>query len=192
MERPVIGEATEQERASGTLMLAFANDPLLRWMFPDPQQYRTHFPELMRHFAGGAFGAGTAHEASGYRAVALWLPPGVHSDEEALGEFAGRAIDEARQPELFGLLEQVGAIHPTEPHWYLPVIGVDPVSQGQGLGSALLAHALAECDAQHLPAYLESSNPRNNPLYERHGFEVMEVLQLGDSPQVWPMYRKAR
>ncbi|MDA0302259.1 MAG: N-acetyltransferase [Chloroflexi bacterium] len=192
MERPGVGQAVEQDRAFATLMLAFSNDPLLRWMFPDPQQYQTHFPELMRHFAGNAFEAGTAHEAAGYRAVALWLPPGVHSDEQALGEFAAHVIDEARQPALFGLMGQIGAIHPQEPVWYLPVVGVDPVSQGKGLGSALLAHALAECDAQHLPAYLESSNPRNNPLYERHGFEVMEVFQLGDSPQVWPMYRKAR
>lgn len=72
------------------------------------------------------------------------------------------------------------------------MIGVDPRAQGTGLGSALLRHALEQCDAQHLPAYLESSNPKNNPLYERHGFEVLAELQSGDSPPIWPMLRTAR
>ena len=42
-----------------------------------------------------------------------------------------------------------------------------------GLGSALIKHGLRQCDAQGLPAYLESSHPRNVPLYERHGFRVV-------------------
>ena len=82
--------------------------------------------------------------------------------------------------------------HPKEPHWYLPLLGVDPARQGQGLGSALLKHALAHCDAEGLPAYLESSNIKNVPLYERHGFEVLGVIQPGDFPPLYPMLRAAR
>jgi hypothetical protein len=26
--------------------------------------------------------------------------------------------------------------HPDEPHWYLPLLGVDPLRHGKGLGSA--------------------------------------------------------
>ena len=37
--------------------------------------------------------------------------------------------------------------HPDESHWYLPMIGVEPSAQGEGLGAALLRHALARCDA---------------------------------------------
>ncbi|MEM8768046.1 MAG: GNAT family N-acetyltransferase, partial [Pseudomonadota bacterium] len=37
---------------------------------------------------------------------------------------------------------------------------------------------------------LESSNIRNNPLYERFGFEVVEERQLGDDgPSIWLMRR---
>ena len=50
--------------------------------------------------------------------------------------------------------------------------------QGQGVGSALFEGVLEECDAEGLPAYLESSNERNLPLYRRHGCEVIEDLQL--------------
>ena len=43
-----------------------------------------------------------------------------------------------------------------------------------------------------LPAYLESSNPANVPLYQRHGFEVLGEIQVGSSPPVFPMYRPPR
>jgi ribosomal protein S18 acetylase RimI-like enzyme len=82
--------------------------------------------------------------------------------------------------------------HPTEPHWYLPLIGVDPSQQGNGVGSALMKHALEIVDRDHMPAYLESSNPKNVSLYERHGFEVIGEIQVGSSPTMRPMFRSAR
>ena len=62
------------------------------------------------------------------------------------------------------------------------LIGVDPARQGRGLGSALMKHTLALCDAEGALAYLESSNPRNVPLYERHGFEVVGEIRPADIP----------
>lgn len=82
--------------------------------------------------------------------------------------------------------------HPDEPVWYLPLIAVDPTHQGKGIGSALVKAALKRIDEEGLPAYLESSNPRNISLYERHGFAVTGETQVGSSPVVTPMYRAAR
>jgi ribosomal protein S18 acetylase RimI-like enzyme len=86
----------------------------------------------------------------------------------------------------------MGGYHPTEPHWYLPLIGVDSAHQGRGYGSALLRHALRQCDQDNVAAYLESSNPANVPLYERHGFVVLGTTQVGSSPPFIPMLRAAR
>jgi hypothetical protein len=36
---------------------------------------------------------------------------------------------------------------------------------------------------------LEATSPVNKPLYERHGFEQIGVIQSGDS-SIWPMVRK--
>ena len=47
--------------------------------------------------------------------------------------------------------------HPTQPHWYLGILGTDTVHQGKGVGSALMQPILERCDAEGLPAYLESS-----------------------------------
>jgi ribosomal protein S18 acetylase RimI-like enzyme len=86
----------------------------------------------------------------------------------------------------------MGEFHPTEPHWYLPLIGVDVTKQSRGYGSALLRYALERCDRDRLTAYLEATSPLNRPLYERHGFEELGMIQEGSSPPMWPMHRKPR
>jgi len=91
-----------------------------------------------------------------------------------------------------GIFEQMQKFHPTEPHWYLPMIGVDPAHQGAGVGSALMSEALKAVDRDGLIAYLESSNHKNVSLYERHGFEIIGEIQSGSSPVVRPMLRRAR
>lgn len=182
----------DRDRCTATFVAAFANDPLMRWMFPDADQYLTVFPEVIRFYGGSAFDLGTAFRTDDFAGAACWLAPGESVDEEALGG----VMEAALEPELLGVvfefLEQVGASHPEVDHWHLPGIGVDPRMQGKGLGSALLAHTLAEIDAQSAVAYLESSNPANVPLYEKFGFEVVAEIQAGDSPPVWPMLRPAR
>jgi GNAT superfamily N-acetyltransferase len=62
--------------------------------------------------------------------------------------------------------------------------------QGRGHGAALLRYALERCDRDGVAAYLESSNARNVPLYERHGFVAMGSIQAGSSPTVIPMLRR--
>jgi ribosomal protein S18 acetylase RimI-like enzyme len=194
MTSPAIKTASgaDADRAIAVLVLAFSADPATRWAFPDPAQYLTYFPRFVRVFGGQAFDLGTADCAEDYAAAALWLPPDVHVDEEAIGEVVQQAVAPERLGEMVAVLGQMGRYHPTAPHWYLPLIGVDPTHQGQGYGSALLQHAHARCDRDGKLAYLESSNPANLPLYERYGFEVLDTIQAGASPTLWPMLRKPR
>ena len=183
---------SQAEGAVAAIVLAFASDPAARWSYPDPRDYLTHFPSLVRAFGGRAFAAGTAHRVDGFAGAALWLPPGIGPDEDTLAAILQETVAAERQAEMSAVLEQMGSCHPSEPHWYLPMIGVDPVHQHKGHGSALLRHALRQCDDQHAPAYLESSNPANIPLYERHGFVTMATIQEGSSPPIVPMLRTAR
>jgi ribosomal protein S18 acetylase RimI-like enzyme len=97
-----------------------------------------------------------------------------------------------RQAGLERLFAQMERHHPAEACWYLPLIGVDPSCQGRGHGSALLRYALEQCDRDGVPAYLESSNPRNIPLYQRQGFEIIGTIQADRSPTVVPMLRRRR
>lgn len=50
-----VGEA-EQERVYATLVLAFAADPVERWLYPKPRQYLLYFPRFLAAFGGRAFG----------------------------------------------------------------------------------------------------------------------------------------
>ena len=193
MSIPIVKTAGPDDRARlvDVIVLAFVRDPVTRWAFRDPHQYLEFFPEFVNAFGGRAFEHASAHYADQFAGGALWLPPGVHPDEEGLGQVLERAMgDQIR--EVSALFEQMARYHPTEPHWYLPLIGTDPARQGSGVGSALLRHATDICDRDGVPAYLESSNPRNIPLYERHGFKVLGRIQHGRSPVITPMLRRPR
>ena len=79
-------------------------------------------------------------------------------------------------------------VRPRRRLWYLAELGA--ATPGRGAGSTLLEHRLARLEGE---AYLESSNPRNVPLYERFGFEVVEAIDLPhDGPRVHTMLRPAR
>ena len=114
------------------------------------------------------------------------------NDITALAQSMGRPAIQADLA-ILGVLEQMDNYHPhDEPIWYLPAIGVEPAGQRKGLGSALLKHTLQLCDEMGTRTYLESSNPANIPLYERHGFEVIGRIEVGAAPPVHPMIREKR
>jgi GNAT superfamily N-acetyltransferase len=184
--------ATASDEAStvDVLVRAFSTDPVAQWIWPDPQQYLKHFPSFVRVFGGRAFIHGSADYLDGYTGVALWLPPNVLPDEEGLISIFRHSVSEQNQKNVFALFEQMSRYHPSEPHWYLPLMGVDPLKQGKGFGSVLMQHGLMRCDRDNKPAYLESSNLRNIALYERFGFELLTTIQIGASPHVFPMIRR--
>jgi GNAT superfamily N-acetyltransferase len=93
-------------------------------------------------------------------------------------------------PRMLRALAALESNHPAEPHYYLPLVGVDPEWQGGGLGTVLMRPVMDRCDDEKVPAYLEATTPRNRALYERHGFEVTEQFSLGPgSPPLWRMWR---
>jgi ribosomal protein S18 acetylase RimI-like enzyme len=194
MTKPTIKTVTPSsaDQAVGTIVLAFSADPIARWFYPDPHRYLLHLPSFVRAFAGKAFEHNSAYYVDGYLGAALWLPPGVQPDENALATLLQRTIPEENQQEIFAFMEQMDRSHPSEPHWYLPMIGVDPGKQGNGYGSALLKHALERCDGEVKLAYLEASSRKSISLYQRRGFELAGTIQVGSSPPMFPMVRKPR
>ncbi|HXG65336.1 MAG TPA: GNAT family N-acetyltransferase [Blastocatellia bacterium] len=183
---------SDQDHTIAVIVLAFSTDPAARWTYPDPHDYLRYFPAIVRAFGGKAFEHGSAYYVDGFSGAALWLPPDVRPQEDEMIALFQRTVSGRTQEELFSVFEQMGSYHPAEPHWYLPLIGVDPARQGNGYGSALMKHALVACDREQKLAYLESSNPRNIPLYQRHGFEVLGTIQVGSSPPIFPMLRRPR
>jgi GNAT superfamily N-acetyltransferase len=186
------GSEPQRSQCVHALVLAFVRDPVMRWLYPEAESYLAHFPGFARAFGGPAFESGTAWLSDDRGGAALWLPSGVQPDGEAIEEHFARSVDASKASIVEEVLEEMAVHHPQEPHWYLAIIGVDAAHQGKGLGARLLQGALARCDEEGLIAYLESSNPANLSLYERHGFRVMAEIRKGDAPPIFPMLRPAR
>jgi GNAT superfamily N-acetyltransferase len=185
---------------SRVLAKAFYDDPVMSWMLPDDG---TRLKALTRAFAGLArhhflsrAGSEVGRRDGAIGAATLWDPPGQRKGsrlEELMMTPLMLWAFRTRVPASQRVMELMEKNHPTEPHWYLMVIGSDPTVRGAGFGQALMRSRLDRCDAEGAPAYLENSNPRNESYYLRFGFEVIGEIKLPDGgPSMWPMWRNPR
>ncbi len=182
----------DMPHAVAAIVAAFLIDPTARVAWPSARDYLEAMPLAVREFAGACVAHKTAYVSVDFCAAALWLPPGVQPNGEALEKVFRDTAKSEHLDDVLATFEKMDQSHPKDAHWYLPMIAVDPMSQGKGLGSDLMRYAIARCDRDRALAYLETANPRNIPLYERFGFEAMESFQIGAAPRVTPMLRRPR
>jgi ribosomal protein S18 acetylase RimI-like enzyme len=186
-----VATAADEAAVVDVLMLAFSSDPATRWTWPDPSAFLAAFARFARAFGGAAFVHDSAFRL-GTAGAALWLPPGIGPDGQAMTALMQATAVPESMIDGMQVMQQMASYHPREPHWYLPLIGVDPAWQGRGVGSRLMKHATDLFDRDGALGYLESSNPRNVPFYQRHGFEILGQIQAGGSPTFTPMLRKPK
>jgi GNAT superfamily N-acetyltransferase len=190
---PEVKSADVNVRANAinTIVLGFSADPMARWVWPDPSEYLRIMPRFVNAFGGRAFEHGTAYVTPGVRAAALWLPPGIEPDQAEMDAIMEESLRPEISKDITAVINGMAEHHPSEPHWYLPLVAADPNWIGQGLGTLLMEHALRRCDEEGIAAYLESSNPRNISFYQRLGFKITGRIQSGSSPVLTPMLRPA-
>jgi ribosomal protein S18 acetylase RimI-like enzyme len=193
LDRNVVNSGVEdRQRVNATISMGFIVDPVARWLYPDSHQFMTSFPSFCGAYGGKAFEHGTAYHTEDFVGALLWLPPNAHPDDELILDHLKKTADPKRLEIFLKVLELMGSFHPKEPHWFLPLIGVDVFHQGSGHGTALLKKSLERVDESRTLAYLDSSNVRNIPLYQRFGFEVIGKVDYGGSPTSYSMLRKIR
>jgi ribosomal protein S18 acetylase RimI-like enzyme len=186
-------------RATCAMMArAFADDPLMAWIFPDEHMRRRRLPAFfatsMRTAGQGENGTELVVASDVVLGCAIWLRPGawVPSAWQQLAALPGYVRTLGSRLSVASVsYAALAAAHPHEPHWYLAGIGTDPPLQRSGIGSALLRSRLSRCDRAGLPAYLESSRAENLHFYERHGFAVTRQMTIpGGGPAIWLMWRE--
>jgi GNAT superfamily N-acetyltransferase len=175
----------------------FHDNEIWAWVIPDDRRRARLLPRLyrarLRHLYIPRGEAWTTPDAFG---GALWIPPGApkrtlrDQTAEALALLPGIGIAGARRGTR---IDELMAEHqPSEPHWYLEALSIDPDHQRRGHGTTLLRPILERADADGTPAYLETNRESNIPYYHRFGFELTERIALPDSPPLWLMWREPR
>ncbi|PZN94462.1 MAG: GNAT family N-acetyltransferase [Alphaproteobacteria bacterium] len=202
MQRPPIpvrpAAADERGVTAAVLARAFIDDPAMAWLFRDAR----HRAERLRRFFGlitrvdGDPALWTlALDGGRPAAAAMWRPPGAWATPTSAMLRLLPAMIHAfglSLPRALALQNRLEAHHPAAPHWYLQFVGCEPAAQGKGLGGAAIRDRLATCDAQRLPAALETATPGNLGLYQALGFVITDTFAIDDSLTFWTMWRDPR
>ena len=189
--------AADLDRVTDIVSAAFARDPLWAHAMALPGGGTAHHGEFWRLFVEGALRYPWTWLTGGGQATSIWIPPGgtemTPEQEQQLADLAADRLGPAAGDYL-ELVSRFDAAHPrAEPHYYLSLLATHPAHRGKGIGMRLLAHDLDLIDAEHRPAYLESSNPANDHRYASAGFQPHgEFSYPGGGPVVTTMWRPAR
>lgn len=193
----------DQSAVIGALGRAFYDDPLFGYFVPDAISQTKALLTFMGASVVDATPFGEiwiAKTAGKVACAAVWLPPGTYprsvrrdlsTNLRGLPTFirSGRRIRGAVR-----LLTAVDKAHHDvkEPHYYLGILGTDPLYQRTGAGSAALQPILDRCDSEGVAAYLETQKEENLAYYGRHAFELVQKLDVAGVPPVWTMLRRSR
>lgn len=179
---------------------AFQNYPLFENYYPDEMTKK----KIAYYYSSFAVSIGmrygeiyaTSHNIEG---VAVWIP------SEKYPMTFWRLLFSVPLPVLFGFgrhggarmrhlgayIDAVNKRLASFTHWYLWIIGVDPIFQGNGYASKLLRPMLSRIDKEGLSCYLETLDEHNVPIYEHLGFEVIDKAAIPKTSFTnWAMLKK--
>jgi len=168
--------------AAAVLAAALHDDPGWRHVVTDPGRRKTALRGITGVAVRDALAFGgvlAACDDGRLQGVAVWLPPGRYPMSgrrkvRTLPATAALAMQVPRN--IFDLARfgaSIDAVFPSEPVWYLQILGVHPHAQRHGLGLQLLQPVLAQADSTGVACYLETAQPRNSAYYQRAGFQKL-------------------
>ncbi len=183
---------TDIDALGALLSVAFTIDPFVRWILPQASDYEKANYAYARINAASSIPYNACHIIGDCQGMALWRPPGICPDFDAITREVDIYTANVVRDEFARLREACAQFEPTEPHWHLSLIAIDPFYMGMNLGSQLLRYGLQRCDQQGSAVYLESTNHRNLTFYQRHGFRLLSEVSLPGMPRRYPMLRPAQ
>ncbi len=192
-----------------TAVTAFGEDPVMRWLHPDDDEYFRPSGEILRSAMARWIEHIEVWCSDDCAALAVWIQPGR---PEAPDD--GQSADPPPSPELlerYAIIGPLLALHaPPEDHWYLQLLATHPDWQRQGMGATLMEAKFTEADRDGLACHLETETLVNVAYYRRHGFDVHTEFDIptgahehrfssfgGDpstevGPHMWGMLRPPR
>ena len=176
---------------------AFYDDPAIMWLLPDDAKRLSQLTRLYELLLEKTMPVDfyETYTTDDHAGLAIWGRPGAWEPPTKmmlpLMPKILRILGLRCFLRYMRVMQQLKKVHPEEPHWYLAGLGTDPPKQRIGVGRSLIAPVLERCDAERIPAYLETQKPQNVPYYSQFGFRVTGELDLlGDGPHIWLMWRE--
>lgn len=173
-------------------MRAFAEDPLMRWIVPDDDDYHGGLGEALQRLMFVMWlGAGEIWTTDDCVALAAWSPPDPVFTEELGVEIVKirEGFPEDMQQRLAHLRPVLREHRPTDPHWYLNILATHPDWQRQGLGYGVMEPVRNRCDADALGQYLETATEDDIAYYRSRGFEITARWTLDGTVAMAGMWR---
>jgi predicted N-acetyltransferase YhbS len=182
------------------LALAFQDDPGTIVFEADPVARTRFLRPFFRSFvlAGLADGGELVVPADEDSGVASWFGPGRYGPtiEALLANGFGDALailGDAGTARLTAMVGTIDAEHDRRmvgrEHLRLEFFGVDPRSQGRGIGSLLADVGHRRADELGLPCYLETFTLPNVRYYEHRGYRLTGEYRVGDDVPVYALER---
>ncbi|MFX0001288.1 MAG: GNAT family N-acetyltransferase, partial [Candidatus Hermodarchaeota archaeon] len=158
------------EEASQVLGRAFQDDPLFVYCFPDLKEREIKSAIHCEWLILTGILSGEVYVTSNdFEGVVIWHPHGIREYiinklskeiKQRMRKVKRELFSNALYAERLTVFEEIANSfqieHVNFPHWYLAMIGVDPMHQSKGYGSKLIKMKLAEIDEQNLPCYLHT------------------------------------
>jgi GNAT superfamily N-acetyltransferase len=191
-----VATAADIEPIVATMTTAFLDDPMWGPAFPDVERRPAQAAAFWRVFVASSLRFPWMLVTDRVESAALWVPPGeaelTHEEEAGFGDFLVTLVGREAAAGILGIFESLESVHPSEPHYYLSLLGTHTAHRGRRLGMGLLTENLARIDTLGAPAYLESCNPANNRRYESVGFIAADRITIPSGHVVTTMWRPAR
>ena len=188
----VLGEG-DLDWVAALMAKAFVDYPFYEYIEPDAV---ARSEAIVRHYSndlGETLALGGSMGDADRRAATVWLRSadlqagGFIADEWYLDIWGAAA---GRFAEVFAGMATMAPFDRGD-FWYLDLLGTEPEIQGHGVGARLLRAGLDRCDAQGIPAYLETAKHTTVGFYQRHGFELIGDVSFSSDLTIHGMWRPA-
>lgn len=191
-------EQRDVPRIAATLTIAIAGSRWARWALPEDgrMQRLTRWHELAAGHRGVATRTAWVDEA--VTSVSVWRAPDNAADTAPLPADVRAALARelpylaAERADVVARTQDlVDAARPAGPHWELAFLGTRPTARRQGRAAAVLAPALARCDADGVPAVAVAYSWAAVNHLRGSGFEVSAALRTADDAlPLWVVTRQ--
>lgn len=196
---------SKRVETSTILKSAFQADPVLRYMIKDDAEYEKLGSEVFSktlYVYATSFGMTDIVQDSqaGVTSCAIWQPakPTVMGMLRnlvfLLSMFWIFGIKKTWSWILVAIEFEKKRHHHAPTAHHLHVLGTGQEFQNKSMGSHCIKRGLERADREGAPCYLESTNEKNFPFYERFGFKTVETFNIdnGKGPIVRLMVRECK